>query len=122
MDYNPADLIGNERKRQFQELEREVAAEQHRADLHAVMASETGRRFVWDLIERSGTLPASCFVAGSPDLTAFKLGHASFGSDVVAWVLKTDPDLYILAAREAATHKAILRERTQQQLRDDDGN
>jgi hypothetical protein len=69
-----------EREAARQALEKE----QREADWKWVMSSETGRRFVWRIIDEISGATNGSFSAGAPDLTAFNEGRRAVGLQLIS--------------------------------------
>ena len=68
-------------------------------DLKSVLASESGRRFVWDLLSRCGIYTSSADASGS--WTYYKEGRRSIGLGVLADIIEADPDSYLKMMKES---------------------
>ncbi len=75
-----------------------AAAQQADDDLHAVMKTPNGRRFVWRLMTQAGVLAAS--YAADPTATAFNEGRRSIGLNLMREIQRVCPDLYVASLRE----------------------
>ena len=73
-------------------------------DLLEVLATDSGRRFIWRYLGVCGVLECS-FVAGQPDVTAFNEGKKDIGLQMMAEVVSADPDAYLKMQQEARIHE-----------------
>ena len=68
------------------------AEEQFESDFDIVLSSESGRRFVWNVLEGGGLEGAGVFedpfVAGNDSLTAYRAGRQSMGRFILARIMK----------------------------------
>lgn len=87
------------------EYEDADAAEKRRADLkilvddmHRVLSTKSGRRFVWRLLETAGVFRQS-FTA-DPLVTAFNEGNRRYGLEVLALLTAHAPEKYLLMQSE----------------------
>lgn len=69
------------------------------ADLHSVMLTAEGRRFVWWLFGQCGINES--VMRGGPEMIQFYAGKQDFGHELYARVLKFEPDLYLTMQQES---------------------
>lgn len=101
------------------QLTREVRNEedQFANDLDVVLSSTEGRRVLWylaqgDALPNSGALNDP-FVAGEPELTAYKLGRQSFSRMILGELLRPERfKIYAQIVEENATREMIREGRT----------
>lgn len=72
-----------------------------KADLTTIMATPSGRRFMWNLVEACGVLDAS--FAGDERMTAYNEGRRSVGIELVQRLQAVTPDAYLKMVVEQAT-------------------
>jgi hypothetical protein len=70
-------------------------------DLHAVMSTAEGRRFVWWLLGECGV--SATVMRGGPDLVEYNAGKQDVAHMLQARIIKLDPDNYIAMQNEAIT-------------------
>lgn len=91
-------------------------------DLRELLGTETGRRFIWRLAERTRSNPALIADTTNPHETFLRLGTAQAAWSVLQRALTVAPEHYMLAASEAKSHDQLLEQRasTAAELADDD--
>lgn len=89
----------------LQELDAEALAErQARAqqmlvdDMHRVLSSKSGRRFVWHLLESAGVYRQS--FTTDPLVTAFNEGNRRYGLEVLDLITRHAPEKFLLMQSE----------------------
>lgn len=82
--------------------------EQQIIDLKAVMATASGRRFIWRQLKVAG-IHDSSFVGGAPDITAFKEGARNLGLMLLAEIMTEVPESYLIMQKEATEYEAMQR-------------
>lgn len=95
-------LVGNASDRkQTKNADKKVKLRERRsaADLHSVMLTPEGRRFMWWLLGQSGLNES--VMRGGPQMLQFYAGKQDFGHELYARVLKFEPDLYLTMQQEA---------------------
>jgi hypothetical protein len=68
-------------------------------DLHAVMSTLEGRRFVWWLLGECGV--SATVMRGGPDLVEYNAGKQDIAHMLQARIIKLDPDNYLAMQNEA---------------------
>lgn len=68
-------------------------------DLDNVMSTESGRRFIWNLLAEAGVFKSS--FTGDNNATNFKEGQRNAGLRVFSRVMDICPDKYLVMAKEA---------------------
>ena len=67
--------------------------------LETVMLDVTGRKFVWQLLERANPFELS-YAAGDATLTAFNEGRRFYGTNLLAQIINKHQSLYFMMVRE----------------------
>lgn len=67
--------------------------------LKNLLALPEGRAFVYRRLAAMHIFETS-FTPGEPDKTAFKLGEQNIGLQLLAQIVKVDPDAYVLMMKE----------------------
>lgn len=80
-------------------MTREQLQQRHADDVKKVMATESGRRFVWGLLDQAGVFRIS--FTGEVNSTIFNEGNRNSGLSLFNDVLKFCPELYLKMAAEA---------------------
>jgi hypothetical protein len=104
-------VASNEQAQALLRVHEEMAAQQERDDLVAVMSTPGGRRFVWGLID--GALVTPSFAGEASHATAFNEGRRAVALGLFFRVQRETPDLYLTALNEqlaAQRTAATLRE------------
>lgn len=89
--------------------EEEIRASQHEKakelkgradkDLESVMSTESGRRFIWEMLADAGVFQSS--FTGDNNATNFKEGQRNAGLRIFSRVMEVCPDMYLVMAKEA---------------------
>ncbi len=75
------------------------ADERHKDDVRRLLASDFGRRILWEYLSRCGVFRADCPVnSGS---LYFDNGQRNIGLGILTDITNADPDAYILMMKEA---------------------
>lgn len=77
---------------------------QEQNDLRGILATPSGRRFIWKHLSECGTFHTS-FTGEQTNLTHFKLGQQNIGFYLLSQIHQADPDAYSLMCREAEGEK-----------------
>lgn len=80
-------------------LEEKIAQNNFANDCSALLSTEGGRRYMWQLLADCG-LMEDPFVAGAQDITNYKLGAQRIGRKIFADLLSHVPSLYNQMAAE----------------------
>ncbi|MGQ6073339.1 Bbp19 family protein [Serratia sp. IR-2025] len=80
-------------------MTREQLQQRHADDVKKVMATESGRRFVWGILDQAGVFRIS--FTGEVSSTIFNEGNRNSGLALFNDVLKFCPELYLKMAAEA---------------------
>ena len=67
--------------------------------LELVLSDVSGRKFVWQLLERAHPFALS-FVDGKPDATAFNEGVRFLGTNLLAQIINKHDSLYFQMVKE----------------------
>lgn len=105
-------LVGNaadpKQTKGAKKKEREIAL-QHAEDLHAVMSTAEGRRFVWWLMGECGG--SATVMRGGTDWVQYYAGKQDVAHMLQARIIRLDPDNYLVMQDEAiAAEKRKQRE------------
>lgn len=101
-------LSNAEAQKRLKMLERR-AKERAVDDLHAVMSTPIGRRFIWRILVQSGVWDAS-FNGGSEHVTSYREGRRSVGLALMAKAQEECPSEYVHMVSEqlASTREDTL--------------
>lgn len=80
-------------------ITREQLQQRHADDVKQVMSTESGRRFIWGLLDQAGVFRIS--YTGEVNSTIFNEGNRNAGLSLFTHVFGTCPDLYLKMATEA---------------------
>ena len=94
---DPTDLRGQERHREDAELARKVDRDQEKADFAWLMSDRRGRRFIWNLLDRTG-MYRNPFTGNSE--TFFRCGAMNVGKQLMADILEFTPEQYLTMLEE----------------------
>lgn len=85
----------------------EVAKKQMESDWRFVMSTETGRRFVWRIIDEIAGSTNGSFAAGAPDLTSFNEGRRAVGLQLITESQRITEKEYVhMVCEQLATQRA----------------
>ena len=96
-NYDPIDLVGQEKKSKEGVKERKVKREGEIEDFLWMMGDKRGRRFVWRLLEKAGVYRSS-FTGNSN--TFFLEGQRNMGLMIMDEIHSNCPDLYVIMLKE----------------------
>lgn len=95
--HDPLDLKAKDRSREEAEAERRLKRQEEINDVLNVMNTESGRRFVWRLLDKAGVFRSS-FTGNSE--TFFREGMRNLGLMVIGDLHEVCPELYLLMTQE----------------------
>ena len=93
--YNSADEVQVKRRR----TKAQIAEDQHKADLQAIMATPGGRRERWAVLAAAGVFSDTGSV--DPFMVGRFLGRRSLGLELLAEIMTVCPSEYLLMQSEA---------------------
>ncbi len=93
-------------ERRTEEAERKAAELKRRddQDIENIMNTESGRRFIWALLEDTKVFASS--FAGDNNATNFNEGQRNAGLRVFSDVMRVCPDMWLVMAKEAKEENA----------------
>lgn len=106
-DHDPLDIRGQERAQADRQLRERIARENEESDVKWLMSSKRGRRFVWRLMDQSGTF-RSVFNTNALAMS-FAEGNRNMGLRILSLVTALCPEHY----------PAMLKENTNDRDNDD---
>lgn len=99
------DLADREELTEARKAKVDQATSNAKNDLLTVLATENGRRFVYDLLADAGVFRSS-FVPGDPHGTAFNEGQRNYGVRLLSRLIADAPDQYMKLLKENARANA----------------
>ncbi len=78
--------------------EERLAAQQRRNDLRTVLSTESGRRFIWGVIQRCGVFQGASSL--EPMNISYSEGRRSVGLFLLGDVMAFHPDLFLTMQKE----------------------
>lgn len=101
---------------QWDRAENERALEQLQNDIRTLMASESGRRIAWWLLESAGVYQSS--YRDSAHAMAYAEGKRAFGLQFLQWISTLTPNDYLLMQQEASNGQHDRQRDRQRAIRD----
>lgn len=92
--------LGNPEHVQARNRKLKLSKREAAEDLKAILASPSGRRWLWSLIARLG--PFRTPFGPDPHLSYFAGGRQNVGLELIAEITSVSPDLYALMQKENA--------------------
>ncbi|HIC7644622.1 TPA: hypothetical protein ACW7KW_005195 [Serratia liquefaciens] len=84
-------------------MTREQLQQRHADDVKGVMSTESGRRFIWGLLDQAGVFRIS--FTGEVNATIFNEGNRNAGLALFNSVIKFCPELYLKMSAEAEKNR-----------------
>jgi hypothetical protein len=87
----------------YAQVKEKLAADKQHNDIKFILATEQGRRFLWELLSSCGVYRQSADHSGS--WTYFNEGKRSIGLEVLTQITAADPDSYLKMIKESKKEK-----------------
>lgn len=97
-NYDPLDIVGQQRAREDRELKDKLAKENEESDTKWLMASKRGRRIVWRLLDQAGVFRLS-FNPNAMHM-AFAEGNRNYGLRTLTMIHAVCPEMYQVMLKE----------------------
>lgn len=105
-----AERIGTRKDERSREKQAKLDDEVRALVITDIMSTKSGRAYIWEKLETCHCFHQS-FIPGQADSTAFNEGARSVGLAILADILTSCPDSYILAQRESNERSTITERR-----------
>lgn len=87
----------------YAQAKEKIQADKQHNDIKFILATEQGRRFLWELLASCGVYTQSAADSGS--WTYFREGKRSIGLQVLTQITDADPDSYLKMIKESKKEK-----------------